>query len=228
MNSNDTTDDPMKTYYMKTGKNSLSQMPVRQFVGSLNLKIPALKIYSFKYSSEQAQRKPTTTSQKSDPLPPQSKSAKIETTKPLDPLDQNTAKIEAQTANFLNSMATTETSYKRGLPEIKTNKTAGRPLVMKNYKGFQEKIQNPLKKTGVTTSRNEAKPLSREKEKIEKCPTTEKKYVGIDTLKGIMLEGMEVFEGFSESTIRIEPEYETAEESRRDILEFLENPMFKK
>ena len=63
---------------------------------------------------------------------------------------------------------------------------------------------------------------------IDKISNIKKKHVGIETLKGIMLEGMEVFEGFSESTIRIEPEYETAEESRRDILEFLENPMFKK
>jgi len=229
MNSNELAlDDPaLKTYYMKTSKNSLTQMPVRQFVGSLNLKIPSLKIYSFKNISEQNQRKSKTSLPKFEQisLP---RSANIQSVKPLENFNPKAIKNEALT---IDSLATTESSYNKpksgGFPEIKQSKPFGRPLVMKNYKGLQEKINNGLKKNHKNSSKTDLKARSGEKEKVEKCANVEKKYVGIETLKGIMLEGREVYEGFSQSTIRIDPEYDM-EGSQREILQFLDLPFFKK
>lgn len=227
MNANELlTDDSMKTYYMKTSKTSLSQIPVRKFVGSLNLKIPAVKIYSFQNTAESAQRKAVTSLPLLDDRT-HSKSAKVESVQPPEKLDSNSPIKEGY------SMATNtkQKPMSGGFSEAKMlNKPNGKCLVMRNYKGLQEKI-NPLKKNAMNSSKNEGKGQSSEKEKPKTLDENkEKKRVGIDTLKGIMLEpvGGIGLEGFSESTIKIDQEGDFMVESQMDILEMLENGLTKK
>lgn len=196
-------------YYhpLKSNSKAINQMPVRKFVDSLNLKIPAVKIYSF---SDENPRKTKQLYPKCDNnLNFPTKSAKLQ------------IKNDITIANT-TSMATTESSYNKpqssGLPEIRT-RAPGKSLVMSSYKGFQEKIKPELKKKG-NLSKTEIKPLFPIEKKIKE--TNEKKYIGIEMLKGAMYEGNAGIEGFSESTIRIEPDFEIWE-SQRDILDFLVN-----
>ena len=221
MNSNEIVFNAKSYNNMKTGRNSLNQMPVRKFLNSLNLKIPELKIYSFKSCgntpdippNEQTPKKSKLSMLKTDQL----KSAKIQSESPV--------KIETKTTSNGNSLATTESSYNKpqsgGASETKQQKPSNKCLVMKNYKGIQDKMKpgGTLRRTGGSASRTDFKP----KTQIEKSKNLdeERKYVDIDTLKGIMLEGREIIEGFSESTIRIEPEFDR-DESQQDILMFLD------
>ena len=197
MNSNELVSNAKSYNNMKTGRNSLNQMPVRKFLNSLNLKIPELKIYSFKSCgntpaippNEQTPKKSKLSMLKTDQL----KSAKIQSESP--------GKIETKTASNGNSMATTESSYNKpqsgGASEIKQPKPGNKCLVMKNYKGIQDKIKpgSTFRRNGGSNSRTDFKP----KTQIEKNKNfdIERKYVDIDTLKEIMLEGREIYEGFS-------------------------------
>ena len=233
MNSNEVDGTFPYKAYLKTNKNSLNQMTVRNFVNSFNLKIPALKIYSFKSSTppppvNPGERKSLFKADKFTSV----KSAKIEsqTGSNLDAKQEShTAKIDMQNTN---SIATTDSSYNKplsgGLPEIKSGNRPAKSLVIRNYKGIQDKIAQPMKKTVGQYSKTELKP----KRKIEKehiTSETERKVVDLDTLKGIMLEGKDIIQGlgFSESTIMLEPEIELAEDNK-ELIEFIDHTFFKK
>lgn len=183
---------------LKSSSKALNQMPVRKFVDSLNLKIPEVKIYSF---SEQTTKKTKGVYANSDIL---------------------SAKIDKKNDGNGNSNNSTESSYNKpqssGVNGSRSRLT-GKSMVHSSYKGFHEKMKPERKKTDFC--KTEIKPVQVHEEK-----KGERKNLGIDMLKGEMGE-FNYIEGFSESTIRIEQEFD-GWDSQRDILEFLEKEKWMK
>lgn len=191
----------------------LSQMSVRKFMDSLNLKIPAVKIYSFNSLIEQKNlRKPKSSLLKPASLPLKEPS----------------------------SLATTESSYNqpKTAGSIKSNgkggvfpeliphntKVIGKPMVIKGYKGFEGKIKKTphVSQSKIFIKADNGSNNINLNEKIEK-----KRHLGIDNLK--LESDVNGIEGFSQSTIRIEPDIDMEVwESQCELLDFIGYPSYRK
>ena len=190
-------------------------MSVRKFMDSLNnLKVPALRIYSFKSVTEQKNnRKP-----KSSLLKPNQEPNSLATTE--------SSYNQPKTANSIKS------NGKVGLlPELIPNHNRPmKSMVIKGYKGFEGKIKKTA--THVSHSKIDIKSENCNKNNVTfKEKNEQKRNLGIDNLKiGIGQDEINGIEGFSQSTIRIEPEIDMEVwESQCELLDFIGyHPSYKK